>query len=138
MSHAATILIVDDLCSARMVVREILKQAGYLVTEAENGKIALRLAQERSFDLVITDINMPVMGGIELIKKLRNLDEYHLTPIFVLTTENSQEVRDNTMALGATDWIVKELSPGKLLDTLNKLHIKTRDILTHKTAERVA
>lgn len=84
MPHAAKILIVDDSESTRMALKEVLLSAGYKVTEAENGKVALLMAQESQFDLVITDIKMPVMGGIEFIKELRHSNKYQSTPVMTL------------------------------------------------------
>ena len=124
MSQDTSILIVDHSASIRMAVRETLENEGYEVTEAENGKVALWLTQGRQFDLVITDINMPIMGGVELIKELRNIREYHLTPILALTTESSQEAKDRVKAESAIGWITKPFLPGKLMEALNKLGIR--------------
>lgn len=95
MSRSANILVVYDSESMRMAIKKTLKSAGYKVTEAENGKVALLLAQESQFDLVITDIQMPVMGGIEFIKELRDSSQYQSTPVMTLAISiSSQEVSE--------------------------------------------
>lgn len=94
MKRSANILVVDDSESMRVAIKEVLKNAGYKVTEAENGKVALLLARENQFDLVITDIKMPVMGGIEFIKELRDTNKYQSTPVMTLASSISpQEIR---------------------------------------------
>nr|WP_242674432.1 response regulator [Marinobacter halodurans] len=83
----ANILAVDDAASIRQMVAFALKGAGHAVTEAADGKQALELARQRGFDLVLTDVNMPVMDGLALTRELRKLAGFRFTPILVLTTE---------------------------------------------------
>ena len=85
----ATILAVDDSASMRQMVSFTLKSAGHTVTEAEDGLVALNIAKTASFDLVITDVNMPNMDGITLIAELRKLPNFKFTPLLMLTTESS-------------------------------------------------
>ena len=88
---ATRILAVDDSASMRQMVTFTLKGAGYDVTEAKDGQEALNIAKGKSFNLVITDVNMPNMDGISLTKELRSLPSYKFTPILTLTTESSEE-----------------------------------------------
>ena len=85
MPRFAKILVVDDSETTRIAIKNVLKSAGYQVTGAENGKTALLLAQKKHFDLVITDIKMPVMNGIEFIKELRDSSQYRSIPALTLT-----------------------------------------------------
>jgi two-component system chemotaxis response regulator CheY len=103
------------------MVAETLKQAGYEVIEAEDGKLALEAARQRSVNLVLTDVNMPNMDGITLVRELRTLPEYRFTPILVLTTESSAEKKQQGKAAGATGWIVKPFNPDTLLATIRKV-----------------
>jgi two-component system chemotaxis response regulator CheY len=98
-----------------------LTQAGFSVLEASDGQEALDLARTKGADLVITDVNMPRMDGITLVQELRQLGSYRFTPILVLTTESTPEMKAKGKAAGATGWIVKPFSPEKLLETVNKV-----------------
>jgi len=115
------ILAVDDSKSMRQMVSMSLKSAGHDVTEAEDGKVALDIAQKQTFDLVVTDINMPNMNGIELIQALRGQANYKFTPILCLTTESSGDMKTKGKEAGATGWIVKPFSPEKLLSVINRV-----------------
>lgn len=117
----AKILAVDDSVSMRQMVSFTLKEAGHDVTEARDGQDALNKAQRQSFDLVLSDVNMPVMDGIELIKALRKLPAYKFTPILMLTTESGGSKKQEGKAAGATGWLVKPFNPDKLLATINKV-----------------
>lgn len=117
----ATILVVDDSASMRQMVEFTLKEAGHRVMVAEDGQIALNLARNAPADLVITDVNMPNMDGITLIKELRTLPAYKFTPILTLTTESTTEKKMEGKGAGATGWIVKPFNPEKLLATVNKV-----------------
>lgn len=117
----ATILAVDDSASMRQMVSFTLKGAGHEVVEAENGKEALDKAKGQQFDLVISDVNMPVMDGLALIKELRSLSEYKFTPLLMLTTESGDDKKVQGKSAGATGWIVKPFNPDQLLSTINKV-----------------
>jgi two-component system chemotaxis response regulator CheY len=118
----AKILAVDDSASMRQMVSFTLKGAGHDVTEASDGAEALKTAQTRTdFDLVISDINMPNMDGIALIKELRALTTYKFTPILMLTTESGTDKKSEGKAAGATGWIVKPFNPDQLLATIEKV-----------------
>jgi len=116
-----TILTVDDSTSMRQMVRATLQSAGYGVVEAADGQEALDFARGNNVDLVITDVNMPRMDGIKLVSELRALPNYRLTPLLMLTTESSQEKKQEGKRAGATGWIVKPFNPSQLLSTLNRL-----------------
>ena len=98
-----------------------LKGAGYDVVEAGDGVEALDIAREKSVNLVITDVNMPNMDGISLIKELRSLPSYKFTPLLMLTTESSSEKKQQGRAAGATGWIVKPFNPEQLLNMVKKV-----------------
>ena len=115
------ILLVDDSVSMREMVSFTLKQAGHNVTEAEDGVQALEIAQNNTFNLVITDINMPNMDGITLTAKLRELESYTFTPILILTTETSEPRKIEAKKAGATGWIEKPFDPDHLISTINKV-----------------
>lgn len=117
----ASILTVDDSTSMRQMVSFTLKGAGYEVVESVDGVEALDIAKTRSFDLVVTDVNMPNMDGITLIKELRNLPDYKFTPLLMLTTESAAEKKQEGKAAGATGWIVKPFDPEQLLSTIKEV-----------------
>ena len=117
----ATILAVDDSASMRQMVSFTLKGAGYDVLEAADGAEALNLAKTNQVNLVVTDVNMPRMDGITLVKELRSLPAYKFTPLLLLTTESSPEKKQEGKAAGATGWIVKPFNPEQLLATVQKV-----------------
>ncbi len=109
------ILAVDDSSSLRMMVVFSLKNAGYEVVEAVDGQDGLDKAKEKTFDLVITDHNMPIMDGLTLIKCLRKLGSYQTVPILMLTTESSVEMKEQGRSAGANGWLVKPFNPDRLV-----------------------
>jgi two-component system chemotaxis response regulator CheY len=109
-----TILVVDDSATMRQQTKTLLQKLGYTVVEAANGAEGLDRAKSAQVDMMIVDVNMPVMGGIEMITKVRQLANYHNTPIFVLTTESSGETVKQGKAAGATAWVVKPFKPDVL------------------------
>ena len=117
----AKILAVDDSTSLRQMVAFTLKQAGHEVVEASDGRDALQKARGGRVDLVLSDVNMPGMDGISLVKELRMLPSYKFTPILMLTTESSPEKKQEGKAAGATGWIVKPFSPDQLLATVKRV-----------------
>ncbi|MBP7132711.1 MAG: response regulator [Aquabacterium sp.] len=116
-----SILAVDDSASMRQMVSFTLKSAGYNVVEAVDGQDALEKAGGRSFDLVLTDQNMPRMDGISLTKKLRESPQFKTTPILILTTESSDQMKQAGRAAGATGWLVKPFDPNKLIEVIQKV-----------------
>ncbi|SGY99810.1 FOG: CheY-like receiver [Moritella viscosa] len=105
------ILAVDDSVSIREMVQFTLKQAGYHVDAAVDGVDGLEKAKTGHFDLIISDINMPRMDGISLIRQLRNERTYKFTPILMLTTESGSDKKMDGKSAGATGWIVKPFNP---------------------------
>ena len=98
-----------------------LKSAGYGVIEAADGVEALELAQQQNFDLVLTDQNMPRLDGLGLTKKLRDHPKFKSTPILILTTESSDQMKQAGRAAGATGWLVKPFDPNRLIEVINKV-----------------
>ncbi|WP_455216755.1 response regulator [Kaarinaea lacus] len=117
----AKILAVDDSASMRQMVAFTLKGAGFDVTEAADGEEALGKAKGEKFDLVISDVNMPKMDGITLIRELRALPAFKFTPILMLTTESTADKKSEGKSAGATGWIVKPFNPDQLLNTIKKV-----------------
>ena len=115
------ILAVDDSISIRKSISFVLTQEGYEVVEAVDGVGGLAKAKEDKFNLVITDINMPNMDGIEMIKQIRQTEGYKFTPIIALTTENQDSKMQEGKAAGATGWIVKPFTSEKLLAIVKKI-----------------
>ena len=115
------ILAVDDSASMRQMVAFTLKGAGFEVVEANDGKQALEVAKTQEFDLVLTDVNMPIMDGISLCKELRTLSNYKYTPILMLTTESAGDKKVEGKSAGATGWIVKPFNPDQLLKTIARV-----------------
>ena len=116
-----SILAVDDSPSMRQMVTFTLKGAGYNVVEAVDGQDALEKSGKNDFDLVLTDQNMPRIDGISLTKKLRDSPKFKSTPILILTTESSDQMKQAGRAAGATGWMVKPFDPAKLLEVIKKV-----------------
>ncbi len=112
------ILAVDDSASMRQMVSFTLSGAGYDVTDAADGQQALNAAKQTTFDVVVSDVNMPVMDGITLIRELRKLPQYRTTPLLMLTTESAGNKKMEGKQAGATGWIVKPFNPEQLLKTI--------------------
>jgi two-component system chemotaxis response regulator CheY len=116
------ILIVDDSATMLMSIRTTLEMGGYKVETAPDGAQALeKLKTGGKFDLIITDINMPNMGGMDLIKNARTLPSCRFTPILTLTTESQAAKRDEAKKLGATGWLVKPISGNDLLKVVKQV-----------------
>jgi two-component system chemotaxis response regulator CheY len=115
------ILAVDDSKTMRDMVSFTLKGAGYEVLVADDGVNALSALDGESVDLIITDVNMPNMNGIELVQKLRGDPKFRATPILILTTESDDGLKQQGRAAGATGWIVKPFVPEKLLKVVGKV-----------------
>lgn len=117
----ASILAVDDSPSLRMAVRTALVGAGYSVTEACDGVDALGKAAGTRFDLVVTDLNMPNMDGLTLIRELRRNPAQAGVPIVFLTTESDDSIKQQAKAAGATGWLVKPFDPDQLVRIARKV-----------------
>ena len=112
------ILTVDDSASIRQMVSFTLRNAGYAVVEAVDGQDAWEKSGARDFALVLTDQNMPRMDGISLTRRLRETPRFARTPILILTTENSDGMKQAGRAAGATGWLVKPFDPAKLVEVV--------------------
>ena len=118
---AKRVLAVDDSKTMRDMVGFTLKSAGFEVIEAEDGVRALSVLAGTSVDLVITDINMPNMDGLEFTRQVRAMPQFKFVPIVLLTTESHPEKKQEGKAAGATAWIVKPFSPDQLLAVVKKV-----------------
>jgi two-component system chemotaxis response regulator CheY len=118
---AKKILAIDDSPTMRQLVRVTLSRSGYDVVEAEDGVQGLKKASAETFDMVLSDINMPNMNGIELVRGLRKLAQYKFTPIVLVTTESGLDKKQEGKAAGATGWIVKPFEPEQLLAVVVKV-----------------
>jgi two-component system chemotaxis response regulator CheY len=115
------ILTVDDAATMRKMVSFTLRGAGHEVFEAQDGVAAINLLQIRGVDLVISDIHMPNMDGIELTRRLRATPKFARTPIILLTTESDPNKKAEGKAAGATGWIVKPFGQEQLLAVISKV-----------------
>lgn len=117
----ASILTVDDSPSLRMAIKIALTGAGYAVTEAGDGVEGLNKAKSSRFDLIITDLNMPNMDGLTMIRELRKDPAQCGTPILFLTTESDDAIKAQAKAAGATGWLVKPFVPEQLIKVSRKV-----------------
>ena len=117
---ADPVLIVDDSTSMRQLVSFALKDAGYEVIAATDGKDALSKLNGPKISLVITDLNMPEMDGIEFIKQLRSTPGYRFTPVLMLTTESQEQKKLEGKRAGASGWIVKPFTPDQLIGVVKR------------------
>jgi two-component system chemotaxis response regulator CheY len=115
------IITVDDSVSLRQMVNFTLKDAGYDVSEAVDGKDALEKIKGDPVHMVITDLNMPEMDGISLIREIRAMPSYKTIPIIMLTTESQLDKKKEGKDAGATGWIVKPFRPEQLLAVIDKV-----------------
>jgi two-component system chemotaxis response regulator CheY len=116
-----SVLIVDDSITMRNMLSLAMKEMGFDVITASDGVDASEKAQTGNFSIIITDINMPNMDGIELIKHLREMEQYKVVPILVLTTESGDNAKTAGRNAGASGWIVKPFNPNVLRAAINKL-----------------
>ncbi len=110
-----TVMTVDDAATMRKMVAFTLRGAGYTVVEAVDGNDALTQLRQRPVDLVITDVNMPGINGIDLVGRIRAMATLRAVPILLLTTESDPDAKNRARAAGATGWIVKPFQPPQLL-----------------------
>ena len=116
-----SILAVDDSPSMRKMVNFTLTGAGYCVVEAVDGQDALEKAENHEVALVLADQNMPRLDGIGLTRKLREHPRFKTTPILILTTESSDQMKQAGKAAGATGWLVKPFDPNRLIEVIQKV-----------------
>jgi two-component system chemotaxis response regulator CheY len=116
------ILIIEDSPTMRQLIAFALKRLpGVRIVEAHDGVDGLKKLSSEKFDLILTDINMPVMDGLKLVSLVRNDANYRTTPIVVITTEGAQEDRDRALALGANDYITKPIQANRILELARSL-----------------
>ncbi|KAA0589540.1 response regulator [Azospirillum oryzae] len=115
------VMTVDDSRTMRDMVSFTLRGAGYEVVEAADGQQAMSAIATTKVDLVITDLNMPVMDGLTLIRRLRAIPAHRTLPILMLTTEADESKKAEGRAAGATGWIVKPFNPDKLVSVVQKV-----------------
>ena len=118
---AKTILIVDDSVSFRQVVSLALSGAGYDVIQACDGKDALSKLDGRKLNLIVSDVNMPVMDGLSFVRAAKQLPAYKFTPIIMLTTEAGEDKKAEGKAAGVRAWVVKPFQPAQMLAAVTKL-----------------
>lgn len=115
------VLIVDDSIVVRMTVKSIFVGAGYGVIEAENGQDALDKAKKTHVDLIICDVNMPIMDGLTFARLIKQEAQYRFVPIIMLTTVRGSSEMESVKTVEVNVWMVKPFEKGKLLDTVSKL-----------------
>ncbi len=116
-----TVFVVDDSATLRQVVGMALKGAGYDVLEAVDGKDALSKLDGRKIHLIISDVNMPNMNGIDFVKAAKQLPAYKFTPVIMLTTESGESMKAQGQAAGVKAWVVKPFQPSQMLTAVSKL-----------------
>jgi two-component system chemotaxis response regulator CheY len=116
-----TIMVVDDSSSIRQVITIALKGAGYDVIEACDGKDALSKLTGQKIHLIVSDVNMPNLDGIGLVKEVKQHPQYKFTPIMMLTTESGESKKQEGKSAGAKGWLVKPFQPNALLAAVAKL-----------------
>lgn len=117
---AKCVLVVDDSLVIRQMLRADLELRGYAVDDASGGRSALEKLRNKSYDLIVSDQNMPGMDGLTLVKALRELPEYARTPVLVLTTETSDAMKSAFRAAGASGWMSKPYDPDRMTAALAK------------------
>jgi len=115
------ILIVDDAALIRNLAQATAHEAGYEAVLAEDGQEGLDALDKGGFDLIFTDINMPVMNGLEMVKKIREQEQYKFIPIVMLTTESKPELKEQAQTYGVKAWLLKPFNRDKFLLVLSKL-----------------
>jgi two-component system chemotaxis response regulator CheY len=114
-------MIVDDVATIRQIVVSVLGSVGYKVIEADGGEKAIAVAQAHRVHLVLADVNMPGMSGLDLITKLREIKTYRSTPIVILAKGGKDENIQKAETLGANGWIEKPFTPERLLSAINQV-----------------
>ena len=117
----ATVLVVDDSTSLRQVVAISLQSKGYTVIQAANGSEALAKCDCTKINLVVSDVNMPIMDGIDFVTAMKKLPRYKFTPVIMLTTEAGNAMKDRGRAAGVKAWVVKPFKPEQMLTAVAKL-----------------
>ncbi len=133
---APTVLTVDDSTSIRRLISATLSSIGFDVVQAEDGKQGLLIAEQRKFSAIVSDVNMPVMGGMEFVTNVRQLDQHRYTPILMLTTEFEDSRKQEGKAAGASGWIIKPFDPDQLIKAMRRLLGELPESLAHSTTRK--
>lgn len=115
------ILIVDDSSLIRSVASKAAVEAGHEPVVAENGQEGLDLLATHKFDLIFSDVNMPIMGGLEMVEEIKKNEEYKYIPIIMLTTESNPDLKAKGQALGVKAWMLKPFNKNKFFMAVKKL-----------------
>lgn len=118
---SASILTVDDSASIRLTTRVALSNAGYQITEAVDGMDGIAKLDAGQFDLIVTDLNMPNMDGLTMIRELRKMPAHMGVPVIFLTTESDNDMKQQAKAAGATGWLTKPFDPESLVKIVRKV-----------------
>ena len=118
---AKTIMIVDDSASIRTVVGIALRGEGYSVIEAKDGQDAINKLFGQKVNLIISDVNMPIMDGITFVKNVKQMPAYRFTPIIMLTTESDESKKRQGQEAGAKAWVVKPFNPEQMVSAVQRL-----------------
>jgi two-component system chemotaxis response regulator CheY len=121
LDKSKRVMVVEDVKHVRELLSLILKNEGFDVIESVNGQDAWNKLEGSGIDMLITDLNMPEMNGFELVKKLRNSADFHLTPVLMVTSENHEPIRKKAKQLGVNEWLMKPLIPSDLMDVVRRL-----------------
>lgn len=116
-----TILVVDDASMIRNLAQRTAEEAGYTVITANDGSEGLEVASQKQVDLIFSDVNMPKMGGLDMVENIRKLQNHEFTPIVMLTTEKAEDLKARGKSLGVKAWLVKPFNKNKFLLALEKL-----------------
>jgi len=114
------VLVVDDALYIRELISLILRNEGYEVIKAANGKEALNALNGTNIDMLITDLNMPEMNGIELVESLRDMPDFKSIPVLMVTSENQESIRKKAAHAGVNVWMLKPFIPKHLVDAVKK------------------
>ena len=117
----AKILVADDAGLIRMVTKKAIEEAGHEAVVVENGAEGLEALKHHQFDLIFSDVNMPIMGGLEMVENIKKVQAYKFIPIVMLTTESSDELKEKGKALGVKAWMLKPFNKEKFIMVLQKL-----------------
>jgi two-component system chemotaxis response regulator CheY len=121
MSDYSCLVVEDSPMMRQLIVFALARVKALTVTEADDGVVALKRLAQAKFDLIITDINMPIMDGLKLVKRIRSDETHKDVPVIVITTEGSSEDRARAMALGASAYITKPIQAPQVIATVKEL-----------------
>ncbi|HKJ05073.1 MAG TPA: response regulator [Geopsychrobacteraceae bacterium] len=121
MSNLKVLVVEDSPTMRQLIVFALKRIRGLQIVEANDGVGGLKKLSAEKFDLILTDINMPIMDGLKLVSLIRNDPQYKVVPVVVITTEGAQEDRDRALALGANEYITKPIQTAKIIEVVRRL-----------------